>query len=842
MVIVKVLLFNRHEELQGTLKEITDVFKDTEEINGEDILEITTLDQQVIEKGYRIVFEDHFGLWHEYIIRGIEDGRDDQGFERQLFCESSFYETLGDYIEDKRPSGAASSALEVALQPTRWEVGQVDDLGEAQTNFYHIFAKEAVQKVAETWKGELRTRIVVSGNKITGRFVDLFAKRGNDLGKRFTYTKDLESIIKTTHRDDVITALYGYGKGEEVGDGFGRRIDFKEINDGKAYVENDDARIIWGRNNPDGTRSHIFGKVDFDDIEDIEELKVATEEKLEGLSQPLVTYEARVVDLKAFGFEHEGVQLGDTVLVIDKEFQPEIRIKARVIKIVWDRLNPENTEITLGNFITDLMDDLKAQEDYINNFRGKEGIWDRSDIINADGSLNASYLNGVVDELNSQINADGGYVYITEDGEGLITYDKPADQNPTMAIQLKGGSFRIAANKKPDGSWNWRTFGTGNGFVADEIITGILKGGRVKFDLTNGTFLIGEDTNDYKLWFDGETLRINGIVHIGSDSTFEDGYDPSTKETPSGAQSKADEAKDAAENYAKAKAKAEAEIAKIEAKDYTDEEKQERINDVLEKLNQAKEHAESKADEAEQAAKDYTDKLENSLGDLAWDEKVELAKLGNTIIEGGYLKNSLIEVDDLKAIAARIGGWYIDHRRLESKTGGTGIDSNERNQPNNPAFWAGGANNPWDTDNWTRNIPFFVRNNGELRSNHSDGSYTRLDSKGLMLYDGSTGYQYHHMLHVSTFTVSSSSGRWIQLPDRFKGKNFSVYYAIADSITNPEGVDGSAIHRFVVTNTTGAKLDYARARVPVTGYKRTVRLSNNALSTSSVQGMIIAIF
>lgn len=32
----------------------------------------------------------------------------------------------------------------------------------------------------------------------------------------------------------------------------------------------------------------------------------------------------------------------------------------------------------------------------------------------------------------------------------------------------------IANGKKDDGSWNWRTFGTGEGFSADAIITGYL--------------------------------------------------------------------------------------------------------------------------------------------------------------------------------------------------------------------------------------------------------------------------------------------------------------------------------------------------------------------------------
>src|SRR5690606_8073795 len=241
-------------------------------------------------------------------------------------------------------------------------------------------AKEAVQKVAEAWKGEIRTRVEVSGNRIVRRYVDLLAKRGNDTGKRFTYTKDIEEIKKIIHRDDVITALYGYGKGEEIEEtgGYGRRITFGDINGGKNYVENEEARLIWGRNNPDGTKSHIFGKVEFDDVEDPEELLRLTKEKLEELSKPLITYECKVIDLKAYGFEHEGVELGDTVVVIDKDFEPELRVKARVISITKDLLEPENNEIILGNFIPSIIDDTVKDKEFINNFRGKQGVWDRS--------------------------------------------------------------------------------------------------------------------------------------------------------------------------------------------------------------------------------------------------------------------------------------------------------------------------------------------------------------------------------------------------------------------------------------------------------------------------------
>lgn len=506
---MKFLLFDRNENYISILKDVTEA-KHTEEINGEDTLEITTLDKN-IGKNYRIAYKDKLGHWKEFIVQEIEETHNKEGLGKTIFCESSFYETLGDYIEDKRPTNStATGALMVALEPTRWEVGIIDDLGINSTNFYRISAKEAVQKVAETWKGEIRTRIIISGNKITHRYVDLLLKRGNDLGKRFTYTKDLESITKIIHRDDVITALYGYGKGEEVGDGYGRRINFSEINNGKAYVENNEARLIWGRNNPDGSKSHVFGKVEFDDCEDKEELKILTEEKLEELSKMLITYEANVVDLKAYGFEHEGVELGDTVGVIDKEFTPVLRLKARVVKIVRDLLENENI-IILGNFLLNTLDNLNEYEDYINNFRDKQGVWDRSQIIDNDGTINAQFLNNLVDELNTKMNSHGGYVYVSEDGKGITTYDKPIDQNPTMAVQILGGAIRIANEKNPDGTFKFRTFITGKDITADLINTGILKGGKVKFDLTNGTFLIGESESDYFLFWDGSKLYLNGL-------------------------------------------------------------------------------------------------------------------------------------------------------------------------------------------------------------------------------------------------------------------------------------------------------------------------------------------
>jgi len=75
---MKILLFDREEILQGTLKDVVEA-KHTEEINGENILEITTFDTQEIKKNYRIIYKDIYGYWHEFIVKGIDEDRGDEG-------------------------------------------------------------------------------------------------------------------------------------------------------------------------------------------------------------------------------------------------------------------------------------------------------------------------------------------------------------------------------------------------------------------------------------------------------------------------------------------------------------------------------------------------------------------------------------------------------------------------------------------------------------------------------------------------------------------------------------------------------------------------------------------
>ena len=475
-----------------------------EKLNGLNVLEFTTLDRDIKNKD-RVVFQDELGIWHEFIVESIDDTHEDVF----VYCEDSFYETRGDYIDDRRFVNANfSTVANAVMSHTRWNFKISGDLGKGTVNFYRTSVKSAVfEDMQNKFDFEIKTYVEITNSRISQRVIELRKQRGHDNGKRFTYDKDIDSISRTIDSTEFCTALYAYGKGEETENGgYGRRIDISKVNDGKKYVENLKAKEQFGKY-VNGKREHIFATYIFEDIDDRKKLLEQAKAKLKELSEFKVTYKCDVLVLNKLleDRQHEGIELGDTVAIIDKDIN--IRIRARVVERKSYLNSTKPDEIVLGNFI----EDYATQQAKI-----KSDLKSISNTINEQGQAitdlkNFDYYASIVQELNDRINATGGYVYISKDGQGLITYDKPIDKNPTKAIQLRGGAIRIANSKKSDGSWNWTTFGTGDGFTADKIIAGILQGGKVRWNLEDGTFLIGNSINDYSFYWDGSTLHVKDV-------------------------------------------------------------------------------------------------------------------------------------------------------------------------------------------------------------------------------------------------------------------------------------------------------------------------------------------
>ena len=445
-----------------------------------DTLDVTCLGE--INKDERIVFADSMGRWCEYVCQGSETKRASGIPVTVAYCAGSIAELSRSYIEDKRNRDAdAKACLVKALDGTRWEAGTVDlgtTLQSADLSFYHCTVLEAIQNIADTYGLEIETEYQPTddGNAIGRRIIHMLDRRGQtNPSRRFEYGKDLTEISRDVDSADVITRLYGWGKGVETTDesgnatgGYGRKIDFSTVNNGKKYVEDATATKNWGIPGPDGTRQPSVGDADFTDCDDPTELLALTKAQLKTLSTPVVSYEATVAALQKAGMGVEGVDVGDEVQIVDTAFAVPLRLEGRVLKIDEDLVGSlADTKITLGNIRQTYTQRLSAQQQQLDKLVSSSGAW------NDAASGTGPYMRDLIDRINQIMNETGGYAYM-KPGTGILVYDRPEDQNPTQAIQIGGGYWRIADKKKPNGEWDWRSLANGHGIYADTLYTGML--------------------------------------------------------------------------------------------------------------------------------------------------------------------------------------------------------------------------------------------------------------------------------------------------------------------------------------------------------------------------------
>lgn len=124
-----------------------------------------------------------------------------------------------------------------------------------------------------------------------------------------------------------------------------------------------------------------------------------------------------------------------------------------------------------------------------------------------------------------------------------------------------------------------------------------------------------------------------------------------------------------------------------------------------------------------------------------------------------------------------------------------------------------------------------------LRVNHGN-SYSLLSGNGLYRYDGGTGREYHHLLHIIGFTTTGdiNSLQWIQLPEIFKGKNFGAYATLSDTWDDSwDWGEPWVIQRMVVI---AKELDKANARVGVQGYRIDKNYKTDARRSKPIAGML----
>ena len=265
------------------------------------------------------------------------------------------------YISDKRPKDAdALTLMKTALNGTNWELNKVNVAGKASTSFYYVDHLTAISSVVDLLGGEIVFYVEIQGNTISGRYMDYLARQGEDTSKVFSKGSNLLTVERQTDMSSVYTAILPRGKGvqvsgqddEETPDGYGRRLNIADVewkkSNGKP-LDKAKGSLILG--DPDANKEwgHIDGQYrlllqNYDDVDNVNVLINSAYKTLKSVNHPQIQYSATVADVG-------GLSLGDTVLIMHGE--RNLSYKTRVFEVNYDLLAPDQTEISLGDDLTE---------------------------------------------------------------------------------------------------------------------------------------------------------------------------------------------------------------------------------------------------------------------------------------------------------------------------------------------------------------------------------------------------------------------------------------------------------------------------------------------------------
>lgn len=477
-------------------------------------------------------------------------------------CDAIFYELFEKEFVDVAYGGASPTViLSSILSGSGWSVGTVDATGTLLGDGPGLMDPyRAILELAAATGTEPFFRVTVLGPAISARYVDLLTPDSFS-GKRFELSRDMAGVKISVETGHIKTALYGSGEGEELDvDGNLTRIDFSTVTwvtgvatplydggptspapldkpAGQKYLADPAKLADYGIWNPTASAmGHRFGLYE-STAKDPYALLWATYYQLVQTVEPIINVEASVITLEEItGFEHEKVRLGMSVVVKIDDLDP---LAARVIRIQRHRKDASQTRVELGNFrptSSELMSDIRRS---LSDFNGRSGIWDRSRLLNPDGTVPTSALDGIIDAVTNQIGIGGGSV--VADGDGLWVYDSATPATSLGAIRMVayGGEAALAVGSRAliTDPWTWRAGITSDGFsvFGDEIVSGTLKTSLVKiegdtkfyWDATSLYVIDPTDSNNQiRLGkYDGTNYGLGFTVDGGSNWTVGIGFD-----------------------------------------------------------------------------------------------------------------------------------------------------------------------------------------------------------------------------------------------------------------------------------------------------------------------------
>jgi phage minor structural protein len=450
------------------------------------------------------------GTYELFIVKEIQESKGSNESVLLISCRHAIQELADEYLEDYfADRKSASLVLPDLLSGTRWEAGIVEDTTDHDITVKNKTVLEALTTFIERWEGEVSYSFDITDQGIVKRQINFYTQLGQDAGRRFEWSRDLQSLERTIDSSQIKTALIGIGEIENTTESEESELYFTDqvwgSTDptpkpaGQIYVEDPAALSKWGRSADDGTKRNRYGFYKNNDIHDPAALLQKTWDVLQTLNKPEVSYKVTVLDLaKIEGLKFKEINLGDTVRIIDRKM--DLAITARVLEMKHDLLAPENTKVQLNSFRETLTNDdsgsleeVSIKVDQIEKALGEK--------LGRGETVETTWLEEEMNLLTHKIKSGGGTVTMG-DSEGILIEADPEGKTGG-AIKLIGGTMALADTYNQSmGDYEWRSFGTGSGYLADLVQTGKItfnnaSGGTLELggiDNVNGVLIVRDST------------------------------------------------------------------------------------------------------------------------------------------------------------------------------------------------------------------------------------------------------------------------------------------------------------------------------------------------------------
>ncbi|MGG5736727.1 phage tail spike protein [Bacillus cereus group sp. IBL03679] len=360
--------------------------------NNIDMLDFTTFDGTkhaiTLQQQNLVLKEVRDGRVIPYVITETEKNSDNRSITAYASGAWIQIAKSGIINPQRIESKTVNEFIDMALLGMKWKRGNTEYAGfHTMTIDEFIDPLTFLKKIASLFDLEIQYRVEVVGSQITGWYVDMVKKRGQETGKEVELGKDLVGVKRIEHSRDICTALVGFVRGEEE-----KVITVESINNGLPYITDSDAFQRWNEHG-----KHKFG---FYTPETEEQnmtpgrLMTLMKTEFKKRVNTSVSYEVEAQSIgRVFGLAHELINEGDTIKIKDTGFTPELYLEARVIAGDESFTNPTQDKYVFGDYreIVDPNEELrKIYNRILSSLGNKQEMIDQLDKLVKEANETAS--------------------------------------------------------------------------------------------------------------------------------------------------------------------------------------------------------------------------------------------------------------------------------------------------------------------------------------------------------------------------------------------------------------------------------------------------------------------